>query len=256
MNIYLPPTWLYVKKHNVTGLLYFGRTQRTDPIKYIGSGNYWRRHLKKHGRDVTTLWCQLYTDRNSIIRDATEFSIYHDIIKSPHWANLMIEDGINGSAKGRTTKPCNTSTKQKISKALRGKRNGAGHIKSEESKKRISDAIKNLGPRSQETKEKLRLANKGKKLSEETRRKIGLGGIGRKCPKTLEHRRKLSEANKGKVISEEIKKKISETLKNMPQQVVKCEHCGKETNPRLHARWHGNRCKENGKYVVTTGTHK
>lgn len=46
--------YLYVKTHNVTGLKYLGKTSRTNPHEYQGSGIYWRSHLKKHGKDYST----------------------------------------------------------------------------------------------------------------------------------------------------------------------------------------------------------
>ena len=51
MNIYnsITPTYLYVKQHSITGMKYFGKTTR-NPIKYIGSGKYWKRHISKHGK--------------------------------------------------------------------------------------------------------------------------------------------------------------------------------------------------------------
>ena len=77
---------------------------------------------------------------------------------------------------------------------------------------------------SDETKEKLRVANEGKKHSEETKEKIGAAQIGHEVtpetrkkisdakkgvPKTEEHKAKLSAANKGKKLSPETKAKLS-----------------------------------------------
>ena len=47
-------TYLYVKRHIVTGLLYFGKTVK-NPYKCNGSGLRWKRHLRKHGALVETL---------------------------------------------------------------------------------------------------------------------------------------------------------------------------------------------------------
>ena len=44
---------IYVKTHNKTGLKYLGKTEQ-DPFKYSGSGRYWKKHLRVHGKDVTT----------------------------------------------------------------------------------------------------------------------------------------------------------------------------------------------------------
>ena len=60
----------------------------------------------------------------------------------------------------------------------------------------------------------LRLHNKGKKLSDETRRKVSEAKKGK--PRSEETKRKMSEAHKGKKrgpLSEEIKRKISEANK-------------------------------------------
>jgi len=55
----------------------------------------------------------------------------------------------------------------------------------------------------------------GKHLSEETKKKISLKNKGRKLkhPRSLEYRRKISESNRNRIISEETRKKLSETLK-------------------------------------------
>ena len=60
----------------------------------------------------------------------------------------------------------------------------------------------------------------GKKLSEETRKKIGAAKKGEKNPNygkhfSEEHKKKLSEAKKGKHLSEETRKKMSTAKKDM-----------------------------------------
>ena len=52
--IMFKPTYLYVKTHRITGLQYLGKTSRTDPYSYPGSGKRWRAHLDKHGYDFET----------------------------------------------------------------------------------------------------------------------------------------------------------------------------------------------------------
>lgn len=63
-----------------------------------------------------------------------------------------------------------------------------------------------------------KLHNKGKHLSDETRRKIGESKKGKKLSE--EHRRKLSEAKKGKTISEEWRRKIGEAHKGMTWKLI------------------------------------
>jgi len=101
MNIYttIIPTYLYIKRHSVTKLKYFGKTSLDDPIKYLGSGTYWTKHINKHGKQfVDTIWLSdLYTDI-SISEHALHFSHENDIVKSDEWANLKLENGLDGGA--------------------------------------------------------------------------------------------------------------------------------------------------------------
>ena len=96
------PTWLMIKQHDVTGLKYFCKTINKDPIKYKGSGTVWRRHIKVHGTNITTLWYQLFLTKEEIHAYATKFSVENDIVNIRDengiklWANLINENGIDG----------------------------------------------------------------------------------------------------------------------------------------------------------------
>lgn len=132
MNIY-KPTYLYIKKHNITGLKYFGKTIR-DPLKYKGSGRYWLAHLKQYGNHVTTEWYQLFDDEKILSEYAIKFSKDHNIVESMEWANLVIENGINSGGKAGVIR--SSETKQKISNARKGK------VTSEETKEKIRAKLK------------------------------------------------------------------------------------------------------------------
>ena len=97
-NIYsITPTVLMVKKHNKTGLLYFCKTVRLEQAKsYSGSGVYWKRHLKEHGNDFSTLWISDVFYDSAIVKVAVSFSDTHDIVNSKLWANLIPENGLDG----------------------------------------------------------------------------------------------------------------------------------------------------------------
>lgn len=90
------PTWLMIKRHVKTGLLYFCKTTKTNPYSYKGSGIRWTNHLKVHGRNVETIWCHLFEDKDTLMTYALEFSRDNDIVNSEEWANLVNEDGITG----------------------------------------------------------------------------------------------------------------------------------------------------------------
>lgn len=120
----MKPTYLYIKQHNKTGLKYFGKTTKKDPLKYKGSGLHWKRHLKIHGNDVKTLWVQLFENEQELIEYAKKFSEENDIVNSDKWANLKNENGLDG-----------------------GRESGfIGHKPSEEIRKKYSERMKKNNP--------------------------------------------------------------------------------------------------------------
>lgn len=99
--------YLYVKTHNHTKLKYLGFT-RQDPYKYKGSGTYWKRHLKIHGNDITTIILAECQTKSEIEELGKYFSDKWNIVKSESWANLKEESGDGGSS------PRTDETKEKI----------------------------------------------------------------------------------------------------------------------------------------------
>lgn len=92
--------YLYVKQHKTTGLKYFGMTATKDPYVYIGSGKYWRRHLKIHGRDIDTINVWEFNSIELCEKFALDFSSKHKIVESTEWANLRPENGRDGKPAG------------------------------------------------------------------------------------------------------------------------------------------------------------
>ena len=92
-----------IKTHNVTGLKYFCKsTKEGEKLdRYKGSGVYWLRHIKKHGYDVTTEIYKEFQDDNLLLTQcALSFSEEHNIVESKEWANLIVENGLDGNVKG------------------------------------------------------------------------------------------------------------------------------------------------------------
>ena len=128
--------------------------------------------------------------------------------------------------------PMSTETKDKVSIAK------LGTVRSIDSRKKQSEAIKgsnnhNYGKQvPQKTKDDLRLARLGKPssrkgivLSQETKDKISVANTGRiKTPVELE---KLRQAHLGK-----------------KQTIVECPHCNKSGGAQTMPRWHFDNCKE------------
>ena len=92
--------YLYVKKHNKTGLKYFGKTTKNDPYRYNGSGTYWKRHLNVHGKDISTLEVWKFDNIDECVKFALDFSEKNNIVESKDWANLNIENGRDGVSVG------------------------------------------------------------------------------------------------------------------------------------------------------------
>lgn len=154
------PTYLYIKQHTITGKLYFGKTTKANPIKYLGSGKHWKSHIKQHGKEhVITLWYQLYDNVFDLVADALSMSYSLDIVNSKSWLNIIDENGLDGNGGNKidfsirigtfTGKSHTEQTKKLLSYYMTGENNhqfgkrGAkshmyGRIHSDETKRKMS----------------------------------------------------------------------------------------------------------------------
>lgn len=85
--------FLMIKIHNKTGLKYLCVTKKENFKDYLGSGIYWVRHLKKHGKNISTI---LLFDSNNEIefnKICVFYSILYNVEHSKEWANLVPEYG-------------------------------------------------------------------------------------------------------------------------------------------------------------------
>lgn len=182
--------YLYVKQHTITKLKYFGKTEQKDPFKYSGSGSYWNRHLKKHGKDhVKTLEVWGFDDQELCTEFALKFSQDNNIVESSEWSNLREENGLDGNPLGLKL---SRETKEKISIKM------TNRIMTEDHRNNIGNALKDR-IMSDEWKEKLSVAKKGKP-----------GPI-----KTRSHIEKIAEVNRGMKRSEECKNNISKSQQGL-----------------------------------------
>jgi hypothetical protein len=88
------PVFLMMKKHNITGLLYFCRSV-SDPYSYHGSGIEWLAHLKENGRNVSNIWLRKFEncDDPRLEKMARRISTELDIVESEKFANKIPEYG-------------------------------------------------------------------------------------------------------------------------------------------------------------------
>ena len=87
---------LYLKTHNITGLKYLGYTKQNDPYSYEGSGTIWKRHIKKHGYDVTTDILFRSDSLDEIKEKGIYYSNLWQVVSSNEFANLKEERGSGG----------------------------------------------------------------------------------------------------------------------------------------------------------------
>jgi len=96
------PTALLVMEHKRTGLKYFCKTAQLHCLNhYKGSGKYWKKHLAKHGKDISVGVLGIYYEEDRCKSAAKKFSEENDIVNSDAWANLIIENGIDGAPCGK-----------------------------------------------------------------------------------------------------------------------------------------------------------
>lgn len=85
-----------IKIHNVTGKKYLCKTIREDPNNYLGSGTLWRRHLSKHGKDISTVIIFQTEDKKHFNKVCKETSIILNVVESKEWLNIVPEHGDGG----------------------------------------------------------------------------------------------------------------------------------------------------------------
>lgn len=115
--------YLYVKTHNKTGLKYLGYTGKKDPYKYKGSGDYWTKHINKHGYDVTTEILKECSTKQEIKEWGLYYSSLWNVVESRDksgnkmWANLKPENG-DGAGPGKYNHMHRPEIKERHANAL------------------------------------------------------------------------------------------------------------------------------------------
>jgi hypothetical protein len=186
-------TYIYVKQAP-SGLLYLGKTVKNikdNPNCYIGSGKYWKVHLKSHGytyKDVKTWILHETVDESELVRIGTYYSNLFNVVESDSWANLKNEDGTGGDT----------------------------------SKSKTKEQYIAIGKKAAETK---RL--NGYTVSEEARMNMRLAKLGKPGPWRGKKRPDMCGSNNYNS-SEEGRKRLSEALKGVKQKVITCPMCGQQ----------------------------
>ena len=212
------PTYLYIKQHSITKKCYFGKTSKKDPYKYLGSGTYWKAHLRVHGKQyVETLWAKLFIEEEECNKIAILFSTQQDIVNSDRWLNLIPESGTQGGlpigfkhtaetklkiASSLIGREVTKETRIKISAVQKGRTHSISHV--------VNQA------------NSLRGRKKPAEIVEKTASKLR----GRKKgPLSESHRKAVSEAHTGKIFNK-----------------VQCPHCLKLVGENVAKQSHFSKC--------------
>ena len=88
-----------IKTHNITNLKYLCKKSTDDKSKcftYKGSGKYWKKHLKKHGSNITTVIIEECNSKQELTERGIYWSKELNVVLSPKFANLIEERGDGG----------------------------------------------------------------------------------------------------------------------------------------------------------------
>lgn len=172
-------------------------TDTTNGMKYVGQHHYNKEgelDPNYHGSGI--IISRIYKERPETLKEEYIKTCYSDSEMNDdekYYIKLyktLYPNGYNLSEGGGGGIPCE-ETRKKISEALKGMKHPMfGKHHSEESKKKISDAHKGKPGH-----------NKGKPMSEEQKKKLSFA------------RKGIPSPNKGKHLSEDYKKKISDSKK-------------------------------------------
>lgn len=225
------PTYLYIKTHNKTGLKYFGKTTN-DPYHYYGSGKHWLAHLEKHGYDISTKVIGFYETKEECYQAAIDFSLKNKIVESAEWANLILENGLDGGDTGRTNYgPMTDETKKKLSESKKGQKPWNSGLKG------VTPG--NKKPRTEEQKRKISESLTGRVRNEESVKKTAEKLRGRKRPevsKKLKGRKRSAESIEKMKIAQKNKSPLSEKTKNKIREARKLQIITDETKEKLKGK--------------------
>ena len=224
---------IYCAQNLINEKRYIGQTilslerRKTYHKGYVRNGaqTYFHRAIRKYGFDGFD-WSILTKENNEgKLNKAEKYWIETLETMNPEY-------GYNLCSGGKRRGMFSEEVSKQINEKMKGEGNpflGRKHTKESIELIKIALRGKKYGPMSEEHKEKIRLANKGKKRTKETLRKMSAANKGKKLSE--EHKLKIGLAGKGeknhnfgKKISEEQKKKLSEALSGIKHPMYGKKH--------------------------------
>jgi group I intron endonuclease len=196
--------YIYKTINKKNNKIYIGKRKGVLDTNYFGSGIYLKRALNKYGKDKFKLEIIIYAEnRNQLSKLEKQYiKKYRKMFGKENLYNITDGgDGFTGprseETKQKMRKPKSEEHKQNLSKAL------MNHQVTIETRLKIKKTL--TGQKySKERCKNMSESHKGIKLSEEHKRKIKIGSIGKNKGKKLSklHCKKISDALKGRSLKQ------------------------------------------------------
>lgn len=239
---------------------------------YIGSSINIEKRITEHKNSLKAkTHCNIYLQRayNKYREKGFTFKLLERTMKKSmikreqywmdYYKSYKPKNGYNINPIANGSPMLNPETAEKVSKALKGRGKGRklpestikkmrGRKTTEETKKKKAIARQNMSmAKKEEIRKKISEGNKGKVVSEESRKKMSKAKKGIKFSK--EHRKNMSESHKGYKLSEETKRKISKANKGKLLGYKHSEEHIKNNSKAQTGRW---RTEEEKKKISKT----
>lgn len=192
--------YIYLTTNNINGMKYIGQKKSEKFLheKYLGSGSYLIRAIKKYGRDnFNTVLLDTADSFNELNEKEKYYIALYNAVESDGFYNQSPGGVLFGEGH---IKHHTEETKRKISLKSSGENNGFyGKHHTKETREKMREAWKTRSPVSKETREKLSKVHKGKPFSESHKENLSKSLSKAMTGKKLcdSAKRKLSEYNKG-----------------------------------------------------------
>lgn len=234
------PTRLYVKKHSVTGLRYFGKSIRKNINEYLGSGIYWNNHIKKHGKEhVNTEWVSdWFFEISELESFALSFSHIFDIVNSVCWANLTEENGISGGKMAQHLIEQAAIARSITLNSTEWKETAGKKKKEKNLNTRQSKEWREAG--GELSYEKARLSAIETKNSSEWKESVGKEAV--KKQKETKHDPVWKKTTGKGAINKRLETISDPSWKE--KNTKECQHCGLKMAKGNFVRFHGDKCKK------------
>lgn len=245
--------YVYKLTHKTTNQFYFGvrYANKVEPIndimkKYFSSSDIIEKIIKEQGKDIFDVEI-VFTN----IDENICFNMEQKLIEE-HWKNeLSLNRNFQKAGGGffKNVNPISDKTRIKISEAGRNRPSPSqetrdkisaihkGKIVSEETRKKQSDAKKNI---SDETRAKMSLGRQGRIVTAETREKLSIASKNM----TDETKQKISNTLKGRIVSDKTRAKMVESrkgrvIKDETREKLRAANLGKKYDiPRVFTEEH------------------